>query len=146
MCVHETAEPLDGMHELPDTQTAQQTDVNETYSPLLLRLVRPAMPPPPPRRLFVRPRSENVKRGSERGLPSPAFPCRGGASEAPSFALKFAQSSHCISDFSLLDRPSSYVCLIHMGSELERTQKEGAHDQHISDMIKNAVQCGLRYR
>ena len=31
LCVHETAEPLDGVHELPDTQTAQQTDVNETY-------------------------------------------------------------------------------------------------------------------
>ena len=31
LCVHDTAEPLDGVHELPDTQTAQQTDVNETY-------------------------------------------------------------------------------------------------------------------
>ena len=33
LCVHETAEPLDGVHELPDTQTAQQTDVIETYLP-----------------------------------------------------------------------------------------------------------------
>ena len=31
LCVHDTAEPLDGVHELPDTQTVQQTDVNETY-------------------------------------------------------------------------------------------------------------------
>ena len=30
-CVHGTAEPLDGVDELPDTQTSQQTDVNETY-------------------------------------------------------------------------------------------------------------------
>ena len=30
-CVHGTAEPLDGVAELPDTQTSPQTDVNETY-------------------------------------------------------------------------------------------------------------------
>ena len=30
-CVHGTAEPLDGVEEWPDTQTSQQTDVNETY-------------------------------------------------------------------------------------------------------------------
>ena len=30
-CVHETAETLDGVKEWPDTQTAQQTDVNDTY-------------------------------------------------------------------------------------------------------------------
>ena len=32
MCIHGTAELLDGVAELPDTQTSQQTDVNETYS------------------------------------------------------------------------------------------------------------------
>ena len=31
MCIHGTAELLDGVAELPDTQTSQQTDVNETY-------------------------------------------------------------------------------------------------------------------
>ena len=31
-CVHGTAETLDGVEEWPDTQTSQQTDVNETYS------------------------------------------------------------------------------------------------------------------
>ena len=30
-CVHGTAETLDGVEEWPDTQRAQQTDVNETY-------------------------------------------------------------------------------------------------------------------
>ena len=30
-CVHGTAEPLDGMPELPDTQTSQQTAVNATH-------------------------------------------------------------------------------------------------------------------
>ena len=30
VCVHGTAEPLDGVVELPDTQTSQQTNVNET--------------------------------------------------------------------------------------------------------------------
>ena len=30
-CVHGTAETLDGVEEWPDTQTSQQTDVNETY-------------------------------------------------------------------------------------------------------------------
>ena len=30
-CVHGTAETLDGVEELPDTQTSQQTDVIETY-------------------------------------------------------------------------------------------------------------------
>ena len=30
-CVHETADTLDGVEEWPDTQTSQQTDVNETY-------------------------------------------------------------------------------------------------------------------
>ena len=30
--VHGTAETPDGVAELPDTQTTQQTDVNETYS------------------------------------------------------------------------------------------------------------------
>ena len=35
LCVHDhdTAEPLYGMQELPDTQTAQQTNVIETYLP-----------------------------------------------------------------------------------------------------------------
>ena len=31
LCVYGTAETLDGVAELPDTQTAQQTDVKETY-------------------------------------------------------------------------------------------------------------------
>ena len=31
LCVHGTAETLDGVAELPDTQTALQTDVKETY-------------------------------------------------------------------------------------------------------------------
>ena len=31
LCVHETADPLDGVAELPDTQTSLQTDVNATY-------------------------------------------------------------------------------------------------------------------
>ena len=31
LCVHGTAEKLDGVAELPDTQTAQQTDMKETY-------------------------------------------------------------------------------------------------------------------
>ena len=31
MCVHGTAETLDGVFELPDTQTTKQTDVNETH-------------------------------------------------------------------------------------------------------------------
>ena len=31
LCVHGTAEPVDGVAELPDTQTSQQTDMNETY-------------------------------------------------------------------------------------------------------------------
>ena len=31
MFVHKTADTLDGIAELPDTQTSQQTDVNETY-------------------------------------------------------------------------------------------------------------------
>ena len=33
-CVHGTAETLDGVEEWPDTQTqtSQQTDMNETYS------------------------------------------------------------------------------------------------------------------
>ena len=31
VCVHDTAESPDGVAELPDTQTQQQTDVNETY-------------------------------------------------------------------------------------------------------------------
>ena len=30
LCVHGTAEILDGVAKLPDTQTSQQTDVNET--------------------------------------------------------------------------------------------------------------------
>ena len=30
-CVHGTAETLDGVEEWLDTQTSQQTDVNETY-------------------------------------------------------------------------------------------------------------------
>ena len=91
LCVHDTAEPLDGVQELPDTQTAQQTDVNETYSPLLLRLVRPAMPPPP-RRLFVRPRSENVKRGSERARAS-VLPLLFRVAEAPPKRLRLHSSS-----------------------------------------------------
>ena len=32
LCVNGTAETLDGVEEWPDTQTSQQTDVNETYS------------------------------------------------------------------------------------------------------------------
>ena len=32
-CFHGTAEPLDGVAELPDTQTSQQTDVNGSYWP-----------------------------------------------------------------------------------------------------------------
>ena len=31
LCVHGTAEMLDCVEEWPDTQTSQQTDVNETY-------------------------------------------------------------------------------------------------------------------
>ena len=31
LSVHGTAEMLDGVAELPDTQTAQQTDVKDTY-------------------------------------------------------------------------------------------------------------------
>ena len=31
LCVHDTAEPLDGVAEFPDAQMSQQTDVNETY-------------------------------------------------------------------------------------------------------------------
>ena len=30
-CAHGTAEMLDGVQEWPDTQTSQQTDMNETY-------------------------------------------------------------------------------------------------------------------
>ena len=33
LCVQLTAETLDGVTELPDTQTALQTDVKETYLP-----------------------------------------------------------------------------------------------------------------
>ena len=29
-CVHDSAEPIDGVAELPYTQTSQQIDVNET--------------------------------------------------------------------------------------------------------------------
>ena len=32
LCVHGTAETLDGVAELPDTQTTRTTDVKETYS------------------------------------------------------------------------------------------------------------------
>ena len=32
LCVHETAATLDGVAELPGTQTSQQTDVNECHS------------------------------------------------------------------------------------------------------------------
>ena len=31
LCVHETAATLDGVAELPGTQTSQQTDVNECH-------------------------------------------------------------------------------------------------------------------
>ena len=31
VCVHATAETLDGVEEWPDTQTSKQTDVNEIY-------------------------------------------------------------------------------------------------------------------
>ena len=31
LCVHGTAEPLNDVPELPDTQMLQQTDVNETH-------------------------------------------------------------------------------------------------------------------
>ena len=31
LCVYETANTIDGIAELPDTQTSLQTDVDETY-------------------------------------------------------------------------------------------------------------------
>ena len=38
LCVHGTAETLDGVSELPDTQAAQQTDMKETYCSLFYRV------------------------------------------------------------------------------------------------------------
>ena len=39
MVVHGTTELLDGVAELPDTQTSQQTDVNEIYSMEIVRAI-----------------------------------------------------------------------------------------------------------